>query len=206
MLRKCFFMVFILLYGIFILGYTQQRIISPYTYYKQGNYRAAIKEADKLIAKDKENVSAYAVKGWSYLSLSQWKNALKAGLDAYKFTKSDRRIIEVIGEAYYELEEYDKALLYFNKYLRIAPNGQLKAWVYYFVGMIYFKKEKYRKSDIALSTAVYFDDTRLRWILDLAKVQELRGNKEDALSTYKRILVRDKENNEAKNAIKRLNG
>lgn len=184
--------------------------VSPYTLYKQGKYRAAIREAEILIKKDRQSIGAYAVKGWAHLSLRQWSDALKIAKTAYALMPTDRRIVEILAEAYYELGRYDEALKYFERYLAIAPKGQLKSWVHYFIGIIYLKREKLGKSDISLSAAVEYEKARgntphVQWALALARVKEKRGRVEEALKAYRYVLSIDSSNTIARKAVLRLN-
>ncbi len=184
--------------------------VSPYTLYKQGKYRAAIREAEILIQRDRESIGAYAVKGWAHLSLRQWNEALKIAKAGYAITQGDRRIVEILGEAHYELGNYTESLNYLERYLVIAPKGQLKGWVHYFIGMIYLKRGKLRKADISFTTAVEYEKARknaprVQWVLALAGLKEKRARKEEALATYRYVLSIDANNTTARKAIIRLN-
>ncbi len=183
---------------------------SPYILYKQGKYREAIRESEILIRKDRQNIGAYAVKGWAHLSLRQWSQALNIARAAYAQMPTDRRIVEILAEAYYELEKYDEALKYFERYLAIAPKGQLKSWVHYFIGMIYLKRGKLSKADISFTAAVEYEKVRgktprVQWALALARIKEKRERAKEALQVYRYILSIDSKNTIARKAILRLN-
>lgn len=188
-----------------LIGFSQEVTVAPYTLFKAGKYREAIKIANKVISEDRTNVSAYAVKGWSYLSLRQWNNALTSGLAAEKINNNDPRIIQIIGEAYYELADEDKAKKYFSRYLTLYPQGQLRSWVYFFLGNIYVKNNKLHKADISYSTALALDKNRINWWLELAQVQEKQGRKNEASATYKKVLSLDSNNTVARQKIQQMN-
>lgn len=190
---------------------TQTDNEAPYALYRNGQYAQAISQADDLIRADRQNISAYAVKGWAQLALKRWSDALTTANQAYVFVKNDRRIVEIMAEAHYEMGNYDQALPFFERYLALAPNGQLAGWVYYFIGMIYVNKQKFAKADIALSAAVETEKARgnapkVEWLLSIAQVKERRQRASEALAAYRAVLAADAGNAAARAAVTRLGG
>lgn len=202
-----FFLV--LLLGSSIGAYTQtigeqDENISPYALYKEGKYNEALTVSKQLIREDANNISAYVVMGWVYISLQQWKKALDIVNKAEPRAPNDERIMEIKGEAYYRLRENQKALEYFSKYLIADSNGLQKHWVYYFLGNIYRHQNKLDKAEIALSTALAFDGEKEQWWIDLGSVYEQQNRIEDAKKVYRRTLVINSANTIAKQKLQKL--
>ncbi len=177
---------------------------SPYVTYAQGDFTRAIVESDALIKNDPSNISAYAVKAWSYVSLKRWNEALETAQKALEINPRDSRILQVMGEAYYELDEYDLALQYFDEYLRQAPNGALSDWVFFFLGEIYRSKKQFAKADISYAAAIQKSPNKVSWILVRARLKEQRNQPDQALVLYRRALTLDASDSSAQNALRRL--
>lgn len=178
----------------------------PYSLFQDGKYREAIEAAKVLIEQDERgNISSYAVMGWSYIALRQWKNALEIALVAETLNPDDVRIIQIIGEAYYQLNNDEKAKEYFSRYLVAAPQGKLKSWVYYFLGDIYKRNDQYHKAVISYKTALYLDEEHVEWWFSLADLYDKMHNIASEQEVYRKILVLDDNNQEAKRKLHELN-
>lgn len=178
--------------------------LAPYALFKAGKYREAIAKGQELIDADTANISSYSVMGWSYLNLGQWKQALNIAKKSEKISKNNPGIIQILGEAYYELKEYDNAKKYFSKYLDIAPNGTLRGWVYYYLGSMYAKESKWYKAEISYSTAVYLDNDKVQWWMELASIYGKLDKQAQAENVYKKVLALDSNNRTAKQKLKEI--
>ena len=194
---KYYFAIFLIISSITV-SWAQQAYIDAF---EASNYKLAITSAQEYIKTNPNNMHAYAIMGWSHLSLKQWKQALDIGLIAYKKNNRDPRITQIIGEAYYELNNYNLALEYISRYLRISPNGQLRHWMYYYIANIYKSQAQFYKAEIAYVTALRLDPRKIDWWLELGEVHEMQGLEEEAIKVYREVLSRDSANS---NAIEKL--
>ncbi len=177
--------------------------VAPYSLYKQGRLRESIENSLILIKRDKNNISAYAVAGLSYLGLKQWSKALEISKEGYKLAPNDLRLLATIGEAYYELNKNELALEYLSRYVLLGQQGQgtLKHWMYYYMAVIYKRLNKLHKADIALSAAIFYDSLRTDWILELAQLKEKKGEKNESLVLYKKVLSLEPTNRLARQKV-----
>ncbi len=175
--------------------------VAPYSLYKQGRLRESIENSLILIERDKNNISAYAVAGLSYLGLKQWSKALEISKEGYRLAPNDLRLLATIGEAYYELNKNELALEYLSRYVLLGQQGKLKHWMYYYMAVIYKRLNKPHKADIALSAAIFYDSSRIDWILELAQLKEKKGEDNESLVLYKKVLSLEPTNRLARQKV-----
>lgn len=156
--------------------------------YRQGNYEEAVEVTLSEIEEQPRNMDAYTVLGWSLLALDRHEDALQYGLRALETSRFDQRIVYIVGEAHYNLGNYEDALGYFEEYVTIAPTGDLVDEVYSTMGEIFLRFDEYHHADAALSTAVYLNDDQASWWGRLGFAREQAGDHEYALEAYERAL------------------
>jgi len=88
-------------------------------YYLLNNIEDAISEANKIIEKTPEFVNAYFLLADIYKSLDSTALEIKFLENALDFS-ADSRIVYRLAEAGYSIGKYDKAIIYFEKYLKDA--------------------------------------------------------------------------------------
>ncbi len=170
---------------------------------RQGQYERAVDVTLQELAEDAGNLDAYTVLGWSLLALRQYDEALEYGMRGLDVSRFDHRIVHIVGEANYRLGNNLEALQYLQNYAALAPRGTLIDEVYYLMGEIHLRLEEYHHADIALTTAVFLDDTRGQWWARLGYAREMAGSLEYAREAYENALQRNPSLIEAQRGLER---
>ncbi|MFW5796563.1 MAG: tetratricopeptide repeat protein, partial [Alkalispirochaeta sp.] len=166
-------------------------------------YERAVDVTLQELAEDAGNLDAYTVLGWSLLALRQYDEALEYGMRGLDVSRFDHRIVHIVGEANYRLGNNLEALQYLQNYAALAPRGTLIDEVYYLMGEIHLRLEEYHHADIALTTAVFLDDTRGQWWARLGYAREMAGSLEYAREAYENALQRNPSLIEAQRGLER---
>ena len=156
--------------------------------YRDGRYEESVRVCREELAQMPRNMDSYTVLGWSLLALRQYDQALEAAQQAMQMAPYDHRIIQLAGEALYNLGKNREALAYFEQYATLAPVGPRIAGVYYQMGEIFIRLEQYSNADMAFSTALHFDSRNARWWSRLGYARETGGDLAHALEAYENAL------------------
>lgn len=158
--------------------------------YRDGKYQAAVEETLAEIKATPRNIDSYVVLGWSLLALSRYQEALDWGKKALTVSPDDERVIEILGEASYRLNNNQDALRYFEQYVSIVPGGdnRLIDDVYYFMAETYIRLGDLNHADIALSAAIHFQPNEALYWTRLGYVREQLKQYSLALEAYNRAL------------------
>lgn len=158
--------------------------------YREGKYQAAVEETLAEIQATPRNIDSYVVLGWSLLALSRYQEALDWGKKALTVSPYDERVIEILGEASYRLNNNQDALKYFEQYVSLVPGGdnRLIDDVYYFMAETYIRLGDLNHADIALSTAIHFQPNEALYWTRLGYVREQLKQYALALEAYNRAL------------------
>ncbi|MFH2113479.1 MAG: hypothetical protein ABIJ86_03090 [Spirochaetota bacterium] len=135
------------------------------------------------------NIESYVVLTWSLLSLKRYADAERYALKAYNEIRRDPRITETLGEAAYYQGKNNEALHHFQSYVNLLPDGSRIGTVYYFMGEIYLRQEKYNHADIAIRTALQYEPRNARWWARLGYVRERAAEWSYAVAAYDQALA-----------------
>ena len=172
--------------------------------YRQGRYERAVEITLRELEDDPNNLDAYTVLGWSLLALDRYEEALEYGRQGLEVSRFDHRIVHIVGEAHFRLNNNVEALQYLQNYAALAPTGSLIDEVYYLMGEIHIRLEEFHHADIALTTAVFLDDTRARWWARLGYAREMSGSTRHAIEAYQAAIQRNPTLVEAQRGLERL--
>ena len=136
--------------------------------------------------------------GIAYHQLVQLDNALKSYQQAVKLRKDYAEAINNIGTVYYARKNYRRALTYYQRALKIAPQTARSASIYNNLGTAYFARKQYKEAMTAFQTALSLDpevfehrgnygvlleernvDERAKYHYYVAKVYAKSGRNED---------------------------
>jgi tetratricopeptide (TPR) repeat protein len=132
--------------------------------YRQANYARAAEVCLDELKEMPRNMNSYVVLGWSLLRLGRNQEALTYGTRGLGVSRYDHRVIQIVGEANYNLGNNLEALKYLEEYVAIAPAGDLIGEVYYLMGEIFIRLGEWNNADIAFSTAVHYNpNVAARW-------------------------------------------
>ncbi len=156
--------------------------------YKDGKYAEAVRVCKDEIREMPRNMDSYTVMGWSLLALRRYQEAYDQATNALKIEPYDHRILQIAGEALYYLGKNRAALNYFEQYVSIAPAGIRISNVYFFMGEIYIRLGEYSNADIALSTALHYDNKDAKWWARLGYAREMKKDFHWAREAYENAL------------------
>ncbi len=159
--------------------------------YRANRFADAVKVCQQELAVSPNNIDSHVVMGWSYLRLQQYQDALDIARKAAVINPNDPRIEQIIGEADVFLGKIDDALKNLKKYVLDRPNGDRIARVYWLMGECYIRLKEYQNADIAISTAVYYEQNNALWWARLGYARELANDLKWASDAYGRALRLD---------------
>jgi tetratricopeptide (TPR) repeat protein len=156
--------------------------------YRNRNYQQAIEITREEIEARPRNMDSYTVLGWSLNALGRYQEALDWGRRALEISRYDHRIIQIMAEAHYNLENNMQALQYLEEYVAIAPEGRLVDQVYYQMGEVFMRFEEYHHADVAFTAALHYGTESAGWWARLGLARERAGSLSPALNAYNRAL------------------
>lgn len=159
--------------------------------FREGRYEEARVVCMAELEANPANIESYVVLGWSLLSLGRYADAELYATRAYERVRRDPRIIEVMGEAAYFQGKNEQALAHFQSYINLLPDGSRMGLVYFFMGEIYLRKERWSHADIAFRTAVQYEGSNARWWARLGYAREKNGEWLYATEAYEQALKLD---------------
>ena len=123
------------------------------------------------------------------------------GLRAYP---DEYRIMEIMGEAFFYLNDYSRSLSFMQRYANAMPEGERVSVAYFFIGEIFRLTQKYHHADIAYTTALRIEPGLALWWYRLGSVRELIGDRNPAIEAYQQALRLNPNYGEARNGLTRL--
>ena len=166
--------------------------------YRDRRFNEAVAVCLTEISENPQNIESYVVLSWSLLSLERYADAERYALKAYNEIRRDPRITETLGEAAFYQGKNNEALRYFQSYVNLLPDGSRIGTVYYFMGEIYLRQEKYNHADIALRTALQYEPRNARWWARLGYVRERATEWSYAVAAYDQALASNPDLEDAK--------
>lgn len=112
-------------------------------YYMSGEYKKAIKYANKIILLEPQHYNGYYAKGTILYELLEYKHALKLLEKAEELGCKYTEIYSKIAYIHSFNEDYKKSFEYINKSILLDSNN---AYAYYLKGWILFNMENYEKA------------------------------------------------------------
>ncbi len=175
--------------------------------FRARDYAQAIEVCEQEIKDTPANVESYVVLCWSLVSNGQNAEAENWATRARDIAPYDHRIVEILAEAKYFLGKNEEALELFQKYISlVGENGARIGEVYYYMGEIYVRLEKYNHADIAFSKAVRNEPLLDHWWTRLGYAREMAQNYTLSLEAYDRALSLNSTQDNAKRGRSRVLG
>jgi tetratricopeptide (TPR) repeat protein len=151
-------------------------------------YRESVAICDRELAADPTRMDSYTVKCWSLFRLDRFREVIDIGSAGLK-VKFDARIVEVMGEAYFHLNDDASAMRYLQRYLdNVGEYGDRVPTAYFYMAESYTRQKRLDHADIAYSFAVYREPGIARWWYRYASVVEALGEYQRAYDLYARAL------------------
>lgn len=126
--------------------------------YKQGQFRAAITEFQDVLAEFPDHADSWKFVGLAYYQLKDYAPAvmpLEKALTLKKTEgKTDMDIVQALGRVHVSLQQYERALPYFEILSKQQPNAAAN---FYMLGVIYANLKRGPESDAAFRAALKLD-------------------------------------------------
>ncbi len=159
--------------------------------YRDGLYDEARAVCLQELSADPSNLESYVVLGWSLLALGRYADAELYARKAWDTIRRDPRIVQVLGEAAFHQGKNEEALAHFQNYVNFLPDGTRLGTVYFYMGEIYLRMERWAHADIAFRTALQYDPGNARWWTRLGYARERSRDWAFALQAYDEALKAD---------------
>jgi tetratricopeptide (TPR) repeat protein len=195
--------IFVALVFFFSFTVWAQNFTDATDFYLKGDYEKAIAVAREEIDGGSEEIDSFVVLVWSLIDTGRIHEAFYWAQRGSRLDKYDVRLIESIGEIHYFLGNNDDALDFFRQYISLATIGEKKPEVYYFMGEIYLRQQKFNHADIAFSRAVLFEPFDDTWWVKLGYAREMCGRYMNAVDAYEEALKINSNNSDAISGKKR---
>jgi len=156
--------------------------------YRNGRYNAAVQATLDEIEQMPRNMNAYSVLGWSLLAQNRNEEALEYGTRALAVARFDHRIVHIVAEANFRLNNNERALDLYQQYTAIRPQGVHIPQVYFNMGEIFIRMGEFNRADIAITTALHHEDENINWWVRLGYVREQINDHEYAEVAYRQAL------------------
>ncbi len=126
--------------------------------YKQGQFRAAITEFQSVLTEFPEHADSWKFVGLAYYQLKEYDPAIAPLEKALTIKrgegKQDVDILQALGRIHVALQQYDRALPYFDSLSKQQPNVAAN---FYMLGVIQANLNRAADSDAAFRTALKLD-------------------------------------------------
>jgi len=170
------------------------------------HYNEAIRQCLAEVSGNTASRITYTVLTWTLQRQRRYSEVITWGERGLKLFPDEYRIMEIMGEAFFYLDDYPRSLSYMQRYTNALPQGDRASVAYFFSGEIYRLTQKYHHADIAYTTALRFQPNLALWWYRLGSVREEIGEKNPAIDAYQQALRINPNYNEAKNGLARLQG
>lgn len=151
-------------------------------------YREAVSICDRELAQDPTRMDAYTVKCWSLFRLNRYAEVVSVGSAALK-VKFDARVVEVMGESYFHLNDDAQAVKFLQRYIENSGEyADRVASAYFYMAESYYRQKKYDHADIAYAMATYRESNIARWWYRYGGAAEALGQWAKAAELYAKAL------------------
>jgi len=169
-------------------------------------YNEAVRQCLDEISRNVATRTTYTVLAWTLQRQRRYSEVITWGERGLRAFPDEYRIVEIMGEAFFYLNDYARSLSYMQRYTNALPQGDRASIAFFFSGEIYRLTQKYRHADIAYTTALRFEPNLALWWYRLGTVREEVGDKAQAIDAYQQALRLNPNYNEARSGLARLQG
>jgi len=172
--------------------------------FQDGDFERSVAISRSEIAENPRNLEAHVVICWSLMALGRLEEARQYATAARNISRYDIRITLILGEVAFFQGRNADALLYFQEFINLAPDGPRKDRVYHLKGEVYIRTGRFRHADIALTTAVHRVPGNAAWWTRLAYARENAGDLPGAVIAYQRALSLNSQLTDAQRGLERV--
>jgi len=136
-------------------GFDWERAVSLY---KQGQYREAIAELQKVLAEYPDHADSWKFIGLSYYHLKEYQSAVEPLDKALALKRKENRVdpdlFRALGQSYLALNKYDAALPYLETLTQTQPNVAVN---FHLLGVAYANLNRPEEAAVSFSKASKLD-------------------------------------------------
>lgn len=156
--------------------------------WRQGRFQDAVNVTLQELRENPRNMDSYTVLGWSLLDMGRWAEARDYAQQAMQVSRFDYRIIGIMAQALFNLNQNAQALQYLREYVQLQPTGARIDQMYFIMGEVYIRLGEFNRADIALTTAVHHNPRNAQWWARLGFAREQVQNFPAARTAYQQAL------------------
>jgi tetratricopeptide (TPR) repeat protein len=202
MVHVCYLFVLIISLAVPIFAQNTDAALSALQNYRTGRsqesagnmadanryYNEAVRICMDEINRNNGSSESYTVLTWSLQRQKKYTEVISWGERGLNYYADEYRLFEIMGEAYFYLDNYSKSLQYMQHYIGAFPQGDSVATAYFFMGDILRLQGKYNSADIAYTTALQLNPGVALWWYRLGVAREAAGDYANAVTAYERAL------------------
>jgi tetratricopeptide (TPR) repeat protein len=166
-------------------------------------YDAAVRICLDEITQKKATPNSYVILTWTLQRQRKYVDVVTWGERGLRINPDNYRLFEVMGEAYFYLDDYDRSLGSMQRYVASFPLGDRISVAYFFIGEIFRLRGRFRHADIAYTTAVQLEPNLPLWWYRLGLARESAGEYAAAIEAYERALKLNPNYQEARAGLER---
>ena len=213
----CLFVIFCLL--IFFIDYPlyAQQTLSAMGNYNTGRnletqnrmneanvyYNEAIRMGTAEINGGAVNADAYVAITYSLRRQLRYREVITWGERGLLVYPNEHRLVQIMGEAYFYLNDHNTSLTFMQRYVNAVPQGGRASVAYFFMGEIYRFRSHFQHAEVAYSMAVRLYAGSALWWYRLASVREAEEIFPEAVSAYETAVRLDPNYQLALNGLSR---
>ncbi len=135
-------------------------------------YTESVRICRNEITSGVATADTYVVQAWSLQRLRNYNEVIAVGNRGLSLYPNDYRINEVMGEAYFYLDDYENSLSSMQRFVNALPSNDRTPTAYFFIGEIFRLQGKFLHADIAYSMALTLSPNMPLWWYRLGLARE----------------------------------
>ena len=151
-------------------------------------YGEAVRISNEEISKNAATRDTYVALTWSLQRQRKYADVITWGERGLRLFSDEYRIVEIMGEAYFYLEDYDESLRFMQRYANSEPRGERAGVAYFFIGEIFRLRKQFHHADVAYTMAVMLESSIALWWFRLGSVREANEDFPQAVQAYERAI------------------
>jgi tetratricopeptide (TPR) repeat protein len=167
-------------------------------------YAEAVRICQEEVTRNSAGRDTYTAITWALQRQRNYRDVISWGERGLRLFADEYRILEVMGEAYFYLDDYDRSLDCMQRYAGAVPQGERSSIAYFFIAELFRLRRQYQHADIAYTTALRLDSGVALWWYRLGIVREALEDRANAAEAYRRALRINPNYREADAALDRL--
>ena len=166
-------------------------------------YNEAVRLCNNAISGNAATRDTYTALTWSLQRQRKYDDVITWGERGLRLYDDEYRIVEIMGEAYFYLDDHERSLRFMQRYTNSEPRGERTGIAYFFIGEIYRLRSQFHHADIAYTIAVRLEPNIALWWYRLGSVREANGDFSPAIDAYERAVRLNPDYREASDGLAR---